>query len=55
MSNYEFRRKNMTNPSVIAPVGMALETVRRVLFQPFNLSSGWQSVSRPGLPCWKAE
>ncbi len=27
----------MTNPSVLAPVGMALETVRRILFQPFNL------------------
>lgn len=27
----------MTSPSVLSPVGMALDTVRRVLFQPFNI------------------
>jgi len=40
----------MTNPSVIAPVGMALETVRRVLFQPFNLVK-WLAI---GFTAWLA-
>lgn len=40
----------MTNPSVIAPVGMALETVRRVLFQQFNLVK-WLAI---GFTAWLA-
>lgn len=40
----------MTNPSVLAPVGMALETVRRVLFQPFNLVK-WLTI---GFTAWLA-
>lgn len=38
------------NPSVIAPVGMALETVRRVLFQPFNFIK-WLAI---GFTAWLA-
>ena len=40
----------MTNPSVLAPVGMALETVRRVLFQPFNFVK-WLAI---GFTAWLA-
>lgn len=40
----------MTNPSILAPVGMALETVRRVLFQPFNLVK-WLAL---GFTAWLA-
>lgn len=40
----------MTNPSVLAPVGLALETVRRVLFQPFNLVK-WLAI---GFTAWLA-
>jgi len=40
----------MTTPSIIAPVGMALETVRRVLFQQFNLVK-WLAI---GFTAWLA-
>jgi hypothetical protein len=40
----------MAHPSVLAPVGMALETVRRVLFQPFNLVK-WLAI---GFTAWLA-
>ena len=40
----------MTSPSVLAPVGMALETMRRVLFQPFNLVK-WLAI---GFTAWLA-
>ena len=40
----------MAHPSVIAPVGMALETMRRVLFQPFNLVK-WLAI---GFTAWLA-
>lgn len=40
----------MRNTSVLAPVGMALETVRRVLFCPFNLVK-WLAI---GFAAWLA-
>lgn len=39
------------SPSVLIPVGMALETVRRVLFQPFNFIK-WLAI---GLTAWLAQ
>ena len=40
----------MTQPSVLAPVGMAFETVRRVLFRPFDLVK-WLAI---GFTAWLA-
>lgn len=40
----------MANPSVLAPVNMALESVRRILFQPFNLVK-WLAI---GFTAWLA-
>lgn len=40
----------MSHPSVLMPVGMALETVRRVLFQPFNFIK-WLAI---GFTAWLA-
>ncbi|MDO9543528.1 MAG: hypothetical protein Q7J98_14575 [Kiritimatiellia bacterium] len=40
----------MRNPSVLMPVGMALETIRRVLFQPFNFIK-WLAI---GFTAWLA-
>jgi len=49
----------MRNPSVLMPVGMALETVRRVLFQPFNFVkwmvigfTAWLALLETGMEGW---